>query len=160
MAGYVFNNDISEYIERVEVAEDRLTFVNLTQGTIRGVELDGAYQFDDAWSLSFGGHAIRGEDEDGVSLADIPPRRLFAGVRWSQGRWDVGGRWEHRFDKTDIGSGEKPIPAVDLISGELAISLTAANLLDEEYFNSADRKNTWAPGRGVGLSLRWRPEAK
>ena len=165
VAGYVFNNDISDYIERVEVEEDRLTFVNLTEGTIRGVELDGAYQFDEAWSLSFGGHAIRGEDENGEYLADIPPRRLFAGVGWRKSRWGVDLKWEHRFDKSDIGSGEKPVPAVDLLSGsiryefsqDLALSLTGANLLGEEYFNSADRKNTWAPGRGIGLALSWRP---
>lgn len=168
VAGYVFNNDISDYVERVELAEDLLTFVNLTKGTIRGVELDAAYQLAADWSLTFGGHDIRGESEDGEDLADIPPRRLFAGLRWSGGRWELAGRWEHRFDKTDVGSGEKPIPAVDLVSAsvsfrisdELAISLTGANLLDEEYFNSADRKNTWSPGRGVGLALRWRPDSE
>lgn len=168
VAGYVFNNDISDYIERIEVAEDQLTFVNLTEGTIRGVEFDGAYQFDEAWSLTFGGHAIRGEDEDGENLADIPPRRLVAGVRWTKNRWAVDTRWEYRFEKTDFGSGEKPVPSASLVSGSiryeisenLALSLTGANLLAEEYFNSADRKNTWAPGRAIGLALRWRPEGK
>ncbi len=49
---------------------------------------------------------------------------------------------------------------VNEISEDLALSLTGANLLAEEYFNSADRKNTWAPGRTIGLALRWRPEGR
>ena len=37
----VFRNEIDDYIERIEIEDDRLTFVNLLEGTIRGVEFDG-----------------------------------------------------------------------------------------------------------------------
>ena len=73
-------------------------------------------------------------------------------------------RWEQRSEKTDAGSGEKPIPEASLVSAAasyefsrgLALMLSGSNLLDEEYFNSADRKVTLSPGRTVALSLRWR----
>jgi outer membrane receptor protein involved in Fe transport len=38
---------------------------------------------------------------------------------------------------------------------DLALTLTGRNLLDEEYFNSADRKVPFSPGRAIGLALRW-----
>jgi iron complex outermembrane receptor protein len=163
LSGYIFHNDISDYIERVEVEPDLLTFVNLTSGTIQGVELEGFYQFNGAWSFSFGGHLIDGENDMNEPLADIPANRAYLGGKWSAGKWMWEGRWEQRAERSDFGSGEKPIPAASLLSmslayqvrEDLAITLTGRNLLDEEYFNSADRKVALSPGRAIGLALRW-----
>ena len=60
-------------------------------------------------------------------------------------------------------SGEKAIPEAHLLSlsvryelrSGLALQVAARNLLDEEYFNSADDSVPMAPGRSVGLSLSW-----
>ena len=148
LSGYLFHNDISDYIERIEVEPDLLTFVNLVSGTIKGVELEGFYQFNGAWSLSFGGHLIGGENDSNEPLADVPANRAYLGGKWSSGKWVWEGRWEQRAERTDFGPGEKPIPAASLLSmslayqlrEDLALTLTGRNLLDEEYFNSADRK--------------------
>jgi iron complex outermembrane receptor protein len=119
-SGYIFHNDISDYIERVEVEPDLLTFVNLTSGTIQGVELEGFYQFNGAWSFSFGGHLIDGENDMNEPLADIPANRAYLGGKWSAGKWMWEGRWEQRAERSDFGSGEKPIPAASLLSMSLA----------------------------------------
>jgi outer membrane receptor protein involved in Fe transport len=79
------------------------------------------------------------------------------------GKWVWEGRWEQRAERTDFGPGEKPIPAASLLSmslayqlrEDLALTLTGRNLLDEEYFNSADRKVPFSPGRAIGLAVRW-----
>ena len=163
LSGYLFHNDISDYIERIEVEPDLLTFVNLVSGTIQGVELEGFYQFNGAWSLSFGGHLIDGENDSNEPLADVPANRAYLGGKWSSGKWVWEGRWEQRAERTDFGPGEKPIPAASLLSmslayqlrEDLALTLTGRNLLDEEYFNSADRKVPFSPGRAIGLALRW-----
>ncbi|MCP4200786.1 MAG: TonB-dependent receptor [bacterium] len=169
VTGSLFRSDIDDYIERIEAAPDRLTFVNLAAGEITGVEIEGAWQASDRWSLSFGGHAMDGEDDVGRTLADVPAHRLYAG--WSlegePGRrhWRWRARWERRFDKTDIGSGEKAVPEADLVSSSLAwrwrpdlgLRLSASNLLDEEYFNSADQKVPLSAGRSVSLSMEWSP---
>jgi iron complex outermembrane receptor protein len=164
VSGYVFRNEIDDYIERVEVEPALLTFVNLTSGTIEGLELEGGYQIGPHWSVTFGGHLLQGRDDRDRPLADVPADRLFLGAAWRNARWQANARWEQRSEKTDTGSGEKPIPAASLLSAAVeysfangfALLLSGRNLLDEQYFNSADDKVPLAPGRSVGLALRWR----
>lgn len=163
VSGFVSRNEISDYIERVEIEPELLTFVNLVSGTISGFELSGFYQFDDQWTLNFGGHVFEGVDDRDDPLADVPANRIHLGGTWRRGPWLVDARWEQRADITDPGPGEKVIPQASLVSASLqyhlanglAISLSGRNLLDEEYFNSADRKVTYSPGRALGVALRW-----
>ncbi len=165
VSGYLFRNEIDDYIERIEVAPDRLTFVNLTAGTIEGVELEGFYQLDSEWGVGFGGHSIEGRDKLGTPLADVPADSVFVTGRWSRGKWRWDGRLENRSSKSDFGSGEKPIPSVNLLSSsvsyaladDLTVAVSARNLFDEEYFNSADSDVTPAAERSLGVSLSWRP---
>jgi outer membrane receptor protein involved in Fe transport len=173
-----FVNRIDDYIERIEIEEDVLTFVNLTSGRLKGLEMEGFYEVDRRHRLLWGGHLIEGEDSDGNPLADVPANRLFVGFRrgvessgpgagrsLSPRRWSWETRVERRDDVDDPGSGEKRIPAVTLVSARIGIEvcpgleiiLSAANLLDEEYFNSADDKVPLAPGRSVGVAFEWRP---
>ena len=164
VAGYLFRNEIADYIERIEFEEGKLTFVNLTSGTIQGLEIEGLFQVGGGWSMTFGGHLMEGRSDRDEPLADIPSNRLYLGGRWASGPWAVEARWEERSEKTDPGSGEKPIPTASLLSASasyeftrgLALTLSGGNLLDEQYFNSADRKVTLSPGRRVALSFRWR----
>ena len=39
--GTVFRNRVDDYIERIDVSPDVRSFVNLTSGVLRGVELQG-----------------------------------------------------------------------------------------------------------------------
>lgn len=163
VSGFVSHNEINDYIERIEAAPDLLTFVNLVSGTVSGFELSGFYQVDPHWSVEFGGHLFDGENDSSEPLADIPADRLHVGGAWRRGPWSVDLRWEQRMEKDEFGPGEKPIPATSLVSGSLwyafgngvALSLSARNLLDEQYFNSADEKVPYSPGRSIGLALRW-----
>ena len=163
VAGYLFRNEIDDYIERVETAPNRLTFVNVSSGRIEGVEVEGLFQGTAAWSLTFGGHAIEGRDDDDLPLADVPTDRLYVGTGIERDRWGWRLRWEGRAAKGDPGSGEKAIPSANLVSGSvefevrpgLSVQAALRNALDEEYFNSADRKVPLAPGRSVSVSLRW-----
>ena len=165
LAGYLFRNEIDDYIERIEAAPEELTFRNLTAGTIEGLEAQGVVQLDDRTALSFGGHLLDGEESGGGSLADIPADSLYLALRHRRERWAWQARWEQRAARRDPGSGEKPIPGASLLSagvrvkvGEaLELRLTGRNLLDEAYFNSADDKVPLAPGRSLGLGIAWRP---
>jgi len=163
VSGFVSRNEISDYIERIEIEPDRSTFVNLVSGTITGFELSGFYQFDKQWSLHFGGHLFEGVNDMDDPLADVPANRLSMGGAWRKGPWVADVRWQERADITDPGPGEKPIPRAGLLSASLqytlanglALSLSGRNLLDEEYFNAADRKVAYAAGRAIGVALRW-----
>ena len=159
----VFHQAIDDYIERVEVNDDLLTFVNLTSGTIIGFEIEGFHQLSEAWLLNWSGHLLDGEDEDDNPLADVPANRLQLGLKYDRGSWQGQLQVQHRASKDDPGSGEMAIPSAQLVSASLsyrlgsglALTLRGRNLLDEEYFNSADDKSTIAAGRSIGLSLSW-----
>jgi len=179
-----FVNRIDDYIERIEIEEGVLTFVNLTSGRLEGLETEGFFEIDGRHQLLWGGHLIDGEADDGSPLADVPADRFFVGFRRASqgvsgapgasggaGTWLAPGRWswearvERRADLDDPGSGERAIAGATLVSASvgvqvrpgLEVTLNGANLLDEEYFNSADDKVTLSPGRSVGLAFAWRP---
>ncbi len=96
-------------------------------------------------------------------LADIPANRFNLGGAWRRDPWSAEIRWEQRSEINDPGPGEKAIPSASLVSASLryrwtsglTLSLSGRNLLDEDYFNSADRKVTFSPGRSLGLAIRW-----
>ena len=163
LSAQVFHQEIDDYIERVEIDDDLLTFVNLTSGTIDGFELEGFHQISEQWHFSWSGHLLDGKDSDGGALADIPANRLQVGLKYHRDGWESQLQVQQRTSKNDPGSGENPIPAARLVSASvsyrlgsgLALTLRGRNLLDEEYFNSADDKNPLAPGRSLSLNLSW-----
>jgi iron complex outermembrane receptor protein len=161
LTGTVFYSEIDDYIDRVEIEPDLLTFVNLSSGTIEGLELQGVSHLGRAWTLDFGGHAIRGEDASGAALQDTPPSELFVGATLEKLRWVVAARIAQRAARDRYASGEKAIPSATLLTATVRyrlaerweISINGTNLLDESYFRSADRKAPVAPGRGVGVAF-------
>ncbi len=159
----VFRNDIDDYIERIEFAPDLLTFVNLTSGKIDGVELSGVLRSGSNWLILFGGHLLEGRASDGTPLADVPPHEVWAEARLRRGKFQAGARLAHRASKDDPGSGEKPIPSVDLLSltaryqatPRWALYAGVRNAFDELYFRSADDKAPPAVGRTFSAGLAW-----
>lgn len=166
VSAQVFRQEIDDYIERIDVTDDLRTFVNLTAGEIVGVELEGFVQLAEPWRLHFSGHAIDGEEDDSDrTLSDIPPDRAQIGLRYAKDRWMGRLTLQHRWEKVDFGSGERPIPEVDLLSfgveyelqPGLKLTLRGRNLLDETYLNSADEDGPVAPGRSIGVGILWEP---
>jgi len=167
VTGVAFHNDIDDYIDRIEIVPDLLSFVNVTSGTIQGLELQGVSRLAGTWTLNFGGHALRGEDSQGRALQDTPPNEIFVGGTHERGRWTIDARLALRAARDRFADGEKPIPSATLLSatvryrwaGRWEIALSGTNLLDEAYFRSADRKAPMAPGRGFGLGIVYRDAA-
>jgi outer membrane receptor protein involved in Fe transport len=163
VAGYVFRNEIDDYIERITLEPGVRTFRNLTSGTIQGVELNGFFQWSDALRLSWDGLAIDGEDDAGDPLSDIPPDRVSIQSDWRRGHWAFQGRLQHRFEKDDPGSGEVPVDSAQVLSAAVSyetregfrLSLTGDNLLDETYFASADDQQVPAVERSFGVGVVW-----
>lgn len=165
-ASYAFRNSIDNYVERLEVQPDVLTFVNLTDGTIQGVEFEAVFQPQEKFRIRWEGSLMRGEDNLGNSLADIPVARTSLGGSFTHQRFKFGGQIQFRADKDRPGSSEKQIPAAQLLSAfvdyrlleGVTFSLAASNLTNEVYFNSADRQVPLATSRSFQFSLRWWPE--
>ena len=164
LAANVFYLNVSDYIERVEIADDVLTYVNLNNGKIKGVELQGEYYLTDELNLTWSGHYLNGEDDQGKVLADIPSNRFVLGVNYNINRWEGQINLEMRANKEDIGSGEKEISSAQILSAmlrykfnqDMEISVNGNNLLNEKYVNSADRKATFVSERSVGVSVSWK----
>lgn len=160
----IFRTRVRNYIERIEFAPEELSFLNLAKGELTGLEVDGGYRLSEDCGLTFGGHLIEGRSRDDEPLADVPADRIFVGSSWRGRRWSVRNRLEHRFAKSDAGSGEMAIGSASLLSGAVAlelengveVALVGRNLFDEEYFNSADDKVEVARGRSLGVTLTWR----
>ncbi len=163
-----FRNDVDDYIERIDITPvgstpDEFTFVNLVSGTITGYEMQGLYRPADGWNLFVTAHGLRGRDDAGGRLADVPVDEIEAGGEWTGKSLGVAARIARRAEKSDPGDGEKSIPSATLLSASLdyrlsprvRLGLAASNLLDEEHFRSADKKAPSAPGRSIALTLSW-----
>ena len=99
---------------------------------------------------------------DDFPLADVPPDEASVGFQYRPGAWSYEARLTARAKKTDVAVRvEEPIPAAELLrvsvgrrlGGAWSLSISGSNLLDEQYFQSADRKASAAPGRSFGLQL-------
>ncbi|MEO1083169.1 MAG: TonB-dependent receptor, partial [Acidobacteriota bacterium] len=140
VSAQVFRLEVDDYIERVDLTDDVLTFVNLISGTIEGVEIEGFHKLNDAWTFSWNGHLIDGEGEDGSPLADISPDRFQVGLRYDMGRLDAKVEYQYRATKDDPGPGEVSVESADLVSAaltydlrdDLQVTLRGRNLLDED----------------------------
>lgn len=163
LSGGLFSTRVESYIERLELAAEELTSVNLIAGDLMGFELDGGYLLSDEWNLTFGGHAIDGRGDGGEPLDDVPADRVFVSAARGGGAWSLSQRWEHRFAKGDPGPSEVAIDGADLVAlavtralpRGLELTVALRNLLDETYFSTADDKAARARGRSVALTLRW-----
>lgn len=165
VAAQLFRLNIDDYIERVDLAEDLQTFVNLDSGVIEGIELEGFWRAGERWRLAWNGHAIQGDSDGGGPVADVPPDRIEVEASHRRGRWNSRLSYQYRAEVDEPGAGEMPIPSADLVAlavsrrlGERTqVTLRGTNLLDEIYFSSADDKAPVAAGRAVGVGLVWTP---
>jgi outer membrane receptor protein involved in Fe transport len=115
--------------------------------------------------LNWSGTYVEGEGDSGAELADVPAPRLSVAGRYLGARWQAALRFEHRLAKDDHAPTEQPTPAADLLSAsfgyrferDFTIRLFGTNLLDETYLPSADELTVAAPGRSLGLGVRWAP---
>ncbi len=160
---HLFTLHIKNYIERVPMDPETRAFVNLGSGDIDGLELQGSHPLQTGLTWTWNGTWLNGEDQNGNTLADVPGHRLNTALDWQRDKWGAQVSVQYRRSHDDVGDGEKLTPAATLISLALSrqfgdglwLSLQASNLLDEFYFSSADELAPLAPGRSIGLALRW-----
>lgn len=159
----VFYLNVDDYIERVEVSNNVLSFVNLSGGRIMGAEVESSYFLNDQFSFTISGHFLEGRDDHGNPLADIPSNRILLGLEYKAGQWESLLNLEMRAEKNDQGNSEKDIGSAQLLSAAICFrphhsvlfSLSGSNLLNEKYYNSADRKATFAEQRSIGFNASW-----
>lgn len=83
MGAVVFQTDIEDMIEATydEVTEAR-AWVNISEATIRGLEIEGAYSWSDSLSLNAAYTFLDTEQNGDAELAYRPDHKIDAGLNW------------------------------------------------------------------------------
>ncbi|MHC9510996.1 TonB-dependent receptor [Kangiella sp. M94] len=157
----VYHQKVSDYIERIELSPGLLTYRNLNNGVIYGAEFDSNFVINQQWQLGLGGMLVKGKDDDGSTLSDIPANRLQGRARYFANGWSLDFSLQYRLSKDDFGSGEKATPAAWIsriafkqeLSDNFNWSMFVDNAFDEEYFSSSDDVAPYAEGRSFGVRL-------
>lgn len=170
----VFHQKINHYIERTTVSEDVQVYRNLDSATIRGISYQLDWQQSQAannpennapnqgyWFAQLNGAWIDGEDNNGSTIADIPPnsQRLTLGYELEGVR--LFSTLVYRASKRDIGDGEKALDNVTTLdigatwqfSQRTSLQASWRNLTNQQYYVSADDKAAFAQGESVQLAL-------
>ena len=160
VSGYVYR--IRDLVERYKAGNDNL-FRNRGEAEIAGIELEADVRLTPRLVVRFLGSMSQGRvlDDDTWATDVLPPtaqlvvdHEPFAGFFW-RARFVAMGRDERP------GAAEVVVPGygrLDLsvgyrLSDLLTVTVSARNVLDKAYADSADENNVLAPGRGAILSL-------
>jgi outer membrane receptor protein involved in Fe transport len=159
VAGYQYR--IDHLIERYRSGPDFL-FRNRGRAEISGIELEGELRLPHDLTTIFSVTRGRGRAiDDRMPLDDIAPAQAQLTLRWDRGRTSTFGRaWaiagDDRPGPTEVarpGHGRIDAGVGVRLTPELQLRLAIDNLLDEQYFASADALSPLAPGRSFGISL-------
>ena len=158
-----FVTHFSDYIERVAIDEEHLTYINQEDGTIKGLEIE--YKNDLSQQLTFSWIAtfISGKNSLGNNIADIPSNRTLLNLNYRRERYSLNFDVQHRFKKKRVGNGELPSQAATIadfsfsfnLNEEWQTYLSVENILDESYVSSTDDLATLSEGRNFGIGIRW-----
>jgi len=162
----LFLTDFSDYVERVETAEDSLTFVNIQQGKIKGLEAEYNWMINTHLDLNLIATFIEGRNSQNQPLADIPSDRISLSLNYQTEQWLIHSRLQHRANKSDPGAGEIPTNSANILAASISyqinpewnVRIYADNLLDETYASSADDLSTLSAGRNFGFVVNWQKD--
>ena len=160
---FVFNYRIDDLIERYQTDPDFFFFRNRGRARVRGVELETQGNLGWGLSMELAAQITRGEAlDDDVNLDTIPPPSISAQIRkqlFTNGFAQVRVAAYDRDDRP--GPTERVIPGYGLldlsggwrVSKNLDVRVLGRNLLDKEYFISADTRTVLAPGASFVVTL-------
>ena len=162
-AGLVaYHSQLEDYIERVSIDETLTTFKNRSAADITGAEAQLAFRWGRA-AHRFSYQWQEGEDDTGLTLADLNPPEWRYHLSYRAGRYTLRSDFRYRPARDKPTPGETPLASAALWNLSLAREvrrrwrgeLYVTNVLDETYRASADRLAPLQPGRAIGLRLTW-----
>jgi len=160
LSGYLYR--IDDLVERYRDGSD-YRFRNRGEAEITGVELEADVRVAPRLVVRLTGSLSRGKVlDDGTWAPDILPptaqvivdHEPFGGLFW-RARFVAMGR-DERPGASEVvvaGYGRLDLSAGWRFSDRLTVAVSARNLLDKEYADSADESHVVAPGRGAILTL-------
>lgn len=162
-----FEMNIENFIERVSIDENVIGFRNLISGDLKGWQYRLALfpsRSENPWQVEFSGQRVTGNNDNGISLIDIPAARHQVDVSYSAPSWSLNMSLRRRLEKPNFGATERPLEAANIGALNFRFELNERwqmkagieNLFDETYFNSADALSTLAIGREFTLGFLFR----
>ena len=164
LSAHIFKSKIDDFIERISITDDLLSYENLTKGEIKGWQYQVRYLPLDGLKIELSGQSIHGKNEFGEVLSDIPPKRHQIKVNYSSEKWSTQLSYTRRLRKTEAGDGEVPLNAANFaevnlgyqIRSDIKLQVGLRNFFDQAYFDSSDDLATLSSGRAITLTLGYR----
>ena len=162
----LFHQTIDDYIERVDVSGgtgEVLQYSNVAKAEIDGVSYQFAWQpTNSKWDGRFSGAWIKGEDNAGIPIADIPANRHRVDVGVSIDEIRGFTVLTYRAAKSDAADGERRLDDVFTMDigaswnwNSMRIEASIQNLSNQQYYVSPDDKAAFAQGRSVQFALTY-----
>lgn len=159
-----FAMDIDDFIERITLDENTLSYRNRYDGDLRGWQYRLGLFPSNSWQLAFSGQRVTGNSDSGDALIDIPAARHQVDLSYFAPGWSLNVSLRRRLDKQDFGVTERALQAANIGALNFRINLSERwqvqagieNLFDETYFSSADALSTLAIGREFTLGFHFR----
>lgn len=159
----LYQQKISNYIERVSFSPEVLSFKNLTSGQVSGLELESKFNITSRFNVALNLAAIKGEDENRMPLIDIPSGRLNVKTQYQFDSFNWWLSTEYRHHKDKVAKGERVTPSALIVSSGLdyplnqktRIKFLIHNVFNEEYYLSQDELSPLSYGRGFEIGLNW-----
>ncbi len=188
----VFADRVGDYILRDRargqdgvLLSDRASIYRNVDASLRGLEIEGRWQWTPALSIDAEAAWVRGENRsDSRPLAQIPALNGALALTWQSaaGEWTARARGASRQDRVDdsvlTGSGldAGPTPSFGVLDlgwsrsfGSHRLRLDVRNVFDRTYAEHLNRANqdpfnpdpvqVNEPGRGLFLAWEWTPGA-
>ncbi|ABO25107.1 TonB-dependent siderophore receptor [Shewanella loihica] len=154
---------VSDYIERVSIAEETLSYRNVDSGSIKGLEYRIDWRPSEQFTLGSTGQWIDAVSDEGDRLADAGRNELGVNMeyRWSDFSFSTG--YRYLAPVKEPASGELTRDAANLVEAAMRYQITpnlsakvwSENLTNESYFYSSDELATLARGRQFGITLSY-----
>ena len=164
---HLYQMRLDDFIERVPLGADLLSFNNLPGGQINGVDFDSRWTLTPRLELQLAGHWQEGEDDENDPLEDVSPNQLSLGVKYDVGDWQWSLDYQHRYSKSEVAATEQAVGAADVVrmalrrqlSSGFLISVWGRNLLNEHYLITTYQLSTSAQKVSFGILSSWRSDS-
>ncbi|MBQ4835475.1 TonB-dependent receptor [Pseudoalteromonas luteoviolacea] len=156
----IYHYDLDNYIDRYETQAGHLSYRNLNQAEIYGVEAELRWFANDNIEHIFAYQQQSGEDESQQRLDDLHPRKISWTLLVNFGNWSLSNSYRHTFKVDKVGGSELSREAFTVwdvslahqLNSQQTVNIGVNNLTNERYYGSLDEDAALQPERSLKLS--------
>ncbi len=158
-----YHYELDNYIERYRLNDDLLSYRNLSEAEISGLELEVYWFVNDNLEQQLKFQQQNGHDNQSQRLDDLLPKKLSWSILASFNDLSITNSLSHYFSADRVGSSEAERERYTLwdmslsyqLSSAQSISLVLNNIANQSYYGSLDEDASLQPKRSIKLSTTW-----